>query len=118
MINTAPAIPTAHASCDARLHEKPSQDQPVTISGLVVSLTGSDSLRRQAIAAIEAHSELTTGECQQEWLSVVLESPTPKQIHRWLDTLPGVGYVDVVFVSIDSEDSAEQPATQSATPAC
>lgn len=71
-------------------------------SGLVVRLN-SDS-PEAALAAIHTAPSLTVGEQYGDWLTVVVETPDAVESERlfvWLQDLPGVESVEVVFVHWD-----------------
>ena len=85
------------------------------ISGLVLTLSADAALADQAVAKLHTRPEFTLGECNDRWLPVALDAAddaASRDLHDWLNALPGVEFVDVVYVDF-SEDS-EAPA--SATP--
>ena len=48
------------------------------------------------------------GSNSDRWISVVMDSPSPKasrDLHEWVESLPGVSYADVVYVGFDQPQS-------------
>lgn len=81
-------------------------------SGIVITLSADAALARQAQATLRARPELTLGELSARWLPVALEAATvgaSRDLHDWLNTVPGVDFVDVVEVNFVEEETAEAP---------
>lgn len=81
-------------------------------SGIVITLNADAALARQAQATLQARPELTHGELNARWLPVALEAAdvgASRDFHDWLNTVPGVDFVDVVEVNFVEEESAEAP---------
>lgn len=77
-------------------------------SGLVLTLNADPAVARQAQALLQSRPELTLGECNQRWLPLVAETPdvpASRDLHDWLNQLPGVEFVDVVHVSFEDAES-------------
>ena len=77
------------------------------VAGLALTLHDSPSLATEALAAMDANPSVTVGEQVDRWLSVVLESPSPgasRDLHEWVESLPGVSYADVIYVGFDRPD--------------
>ena len=80
--------------------------EPVVIS-LVLRLT-EDAVARQAVlAALRKHGGIEAGEQRDCWLPVVAETAQPQELHAWLESLPGVMFVDVTFVEVATEAEAQ-----------
>lgn len=83
-------------------------------SGLLLSLSGDASAVEQALAQLRACPVLTLGDRQGSWLTAALQTSGPEESerwHRWMQGLPGVGDVEVVFVHWDDEgDRHHEPA--------
>jgi hypothetical protein len=83
-------------------------------SGLVLTLTANPDLAQQARASLAARRELTLGQAAHRWLPAVAEAedvPASRDLHDWLQTVPGVEFVDVVHVNFDDAEptAAETP---------
>lgn len=76
------------------------------ISGLTLTLHDDDP----PIAALQNHPDITLGTPHGRYLPVVLDTPdepTTRDLHAWIESLPGIAYADVTYVAF--EDQAEQP---------
>jgi hypothetical protein len=76
-------------------------------SGLVITLSADAALAAQAVAALSARSEFTPGERNDRWLPVAMEArddAESRELHDWFYALPGVDYVDVVYVNFDEDE--------------
>jgi len=80
------------------------------VTGLVITVQNfSDSLESE----LASEPRLALGERTENRLPAVLETETDaegRQLHRWLESLPHVLAVDVVFVGHDDEEE-ETPRT-------
>jgi hypothetical protein len=77
-------------------------------SGLVLTLNADAALAEQAVASLHARPEFTPGERNDRWLPVALEAAdddASRAAHDWLNSLPGVEFVDVVAVNFEGEES-------------
>jgi hypothetical protein len=81
---------------------------PVVIS-LVLRLTGDPQLRVSVLEALRAELGVELGELREGWLPVVAEIQDPRELHAWLENLPGVLFVDVAFVEIVPEPLSQEP---------
>ena len=82
-------------------------------SGLVITLSADAALSAQAVATLSARSGFTPGERQDRWLPVAMEArddAESRDLHDWLQALPGVEYVDVVSVNFDDDESCPSMA--------
>jgi len=74
------------------------------ISGLLLTLSEDARLADGAEAALRARPEFTLAERSRRWLPVVIEVPdvaASRDLHDWLNALPGVDFVDVVQVNFE-----------------
>jgi hypothetical protein len=81
-------------------------------SGIVITLNADAALARQAQTTLQARPGLTLGELNARWLPVALEAAdvgASRDLHDWLNTVPGVDFVDVVEVNFGEEENAEAP---------
>lgn len=83
-------------------------------SGLLLSLAGDASAVEKALAELRACPVLTLGDRQGPWVTAALQTSGPEESerwHHWMEAIPGVGGVEVVFVSWDEEgDIHDEPA--------
>ena len=88
-----------------------SQKRPwhTALSSLVVSLTTDETLAANTILEISANECITAEKAANNFLPVVIEAVDARPIHQWLESLPGVHYVDVVFCS--TEIPQEEPTS-------
>lgn len=87
-------------------------------SGLVLTLSDDAALAEQAVASLRARPEFTPGERNDRWLPVALEAADDAEsraAHDWLNRLPGVDFVDVVYVNFSENDEAPASATPEVT---
>ena len=70
---------------------------PVTLGHLDVIA------RAAALSALNNHRGIQPGELRDCWLPVVAETDQPMELHAWLESLPGVMFVDVTFVEVVSD---------------
>jgi hypothetical protein len=88
------------------------------VSGLLLTLAGTEQDQSTALAAIEAHPAFTCGEIFGRWLPVAMEARDDREsrdLHDWLMAQPGIGFVDVVavnFSELESEPVAFSPELQ------
>ncbi len=74
------------------------------ISGLVVSLASDPLLRDSALAAIRQELRIEIGTIKLHKMAIVVDTQSTdedKQIWEWLNTLPGVTFVDVALVGFE-----------------
>lgn len=77
------------------------------ISGLTLTLSDNSP-----VAALENHPGITLGTPQGCYLPVALDTPdepSTRDLHAWIESLPGITYADVTFVAF--EDHTPQPET-------
>lgn len=81
-------------------------------SGLVLTLNAEAALAEQAVASLRTRPEFTVGERNDRWLPVALEAAddaASRAAHDWLNSLPGVDFVDVVAVNFEGEENETPP---------
>jgi nitrate reductase NapAB chaperone NapD len=74
------------------------------VCGLVVTFSGAAATRGAAREIIEANPEATVGASQGDRLPIVLEAASRADMRRhlrWLEEIPGVSTVSVVFATVD-----------------
>ena len=82
------------------------------VSGLVVTLVEDGQARAHVIHRLAGDPRFTCGEPVGNRLPVALEAPddrAARDIHQWLSELPGVEYLDVVFVGFDDDQGQHIP---------
>jgi len=85
------------------------------ISGLVLTLSTDPAAAAAATAAIHERPELTPGAARDRWLPVALDAADDvesRAVHDWLHSLPGVEFVDVVYVNFEADSSEPQPTSR------
>jgi hypothetical protein len=93
----------------------------VPISGLRITLADDEMSARRGLAALTEDDRVELGVQHGRRIAAVLETPDPvsdKHAYRWINDLPGVRHVDVVFVALESSDRApDAPTTHHAAAA-
>lgn len=84
-----------------------SAPEPVVIS-LVLRLSDDAFARDAVLSALRKRGGVEPGELRDCWLPVVAETKQPMELHAWLESLPGVMFVDVTFVEVVGD--ADAPA--------
>jgi len=82
------------------------------ISGLLLTLSEDAQLADRVEAALRSRPEFTLAERSQRWLPVVIEVENvraSRDLHDWLNALPGVEFVDVVQVNFEDEAQLSPP---------
>jgi nitrate reductase NapAB chaperone NapD len=80
------------------------------VNGLLITLTEDETLSSDALLAIAKHDCIELGDRTDRWQPVVVETSGTRdshEIHEWLEALPGVIMVDVVFSSVSDPEEAE-----------
>ncbi len=80
------------------------------ISGLRIILNG-DHRARGVLDTLTLDDRVELGVQRGRHVAAVLETRTPgenKEAWRWLNELPGIEHVDVVFVAVDEDGSGEE----------
>jgi nitrate reductase NapAB chaperone NapD len=76
------------------------------ISGLIVTLEPSQERRENAVRLMGEKPSFLLGECDGDHLPVAMEAASSQDAEnevRWLQDLPGVLFVDVVYVHESSD---------------
>lgn len=81
------------------------------VSGLVLTLRDDSQERDEALARLAEEPRITMGVLQANRLAFVIETESDdedRQIWSWVNSLPGVTLVDVVFVGFEQESAEER----------
>ena len=73
------------------------------VNGLLLTLTEDETLVDDALSVISARDDIELGDRTGRWQPVVVEAGgtgESHEVHEWLQALPGVVMVDVVFTSV------------------
>ncbi len=73
-----------------------------SLSSLVITLSDEGVEAASAVSAIGNHPSITASTREGRYLPIVIEDADARPIHRWLEELPGVAFVDVVFCSTET----------------
>ncbi len=79
------------------------------VNGLMLTLTADKSSVARVVETIQARPEIELGELQDRWLPLVVDAPDQRgsrDVHAWLESLPGVETVDVILAGLDHEASS------------
>jgi hypothetical protein len=85
------------------------------VVGLVLTLDVNETGLSATLAALAKHPELCLGGRHGPWLAATAVTNGPRVLHAWLEVLPGVLAVDVVFVEVapgDNTDSRAGPISE------
>lgn len=77
------------------------------INGLLINLIDDEKLAAETVSLVEESGKFELGERNDRWLPVVAESKDTggsHDAHEWLDALPGVVSVNVIFASVEEPD--------------
>lgn len=81
------------------------------VSGLVLTLSANGGTAAEAISALKARPEIECEAPRGNKLPVAvdtLDRTKDQALWRWINELPGVDFIDVVFISFpEDEDSPE-----------
>lgn len=83
----------------------PNRPWHTALSSLVLTLSDDEKLVAQTKELISGHESITMEEAIGDYLPLAIESADARPIHQWLESLPGVRYVDVVFCSTEESTS-------------
>lgn len=81
------------------------------VNGLLLTLSPDERLAEQARAMIAARPEASLGEPNGIYQPLAVEThdvSSAHEFHEWLESLEGVGHVDVIYVGFE-EPSATAP---------
>ncbi len=74
------------------------------VNGLLVMLSLDRRLADEACVKISAREEVSLGITRDRWRSIVVDTPNVRaahDFHEWLEALPGIEKVDVIYVGFD-----------------
>ncbi len=80
------------------------------VNGLLLTLSANPALAADARATISTRPEAIQGETQDRWQPLAVDTSDVKaahDFHEWLEALPGVEQVDVIYVGFDEPSSNE-----------
>jgi hypothetical protein len=83
---------------------------PMPVNGLIVTLSPDSLLANAALTRISTRSEVSLGVTQDRWQPLAVDTPDVKaahDFHEWLEALPGVERVDVIYVGFDEPTPTE-----------
>lgn len=78
------------------------------LSSLLVTLTDDAELAASTTIEIATHDAIDIEKAIGAYLPVVIEAADARPIHQWLESLPGVRYVNVVFCSTEFPEEEPQ----------
>jgi len=67
------------------------------LSSLVITLSSDQTAATNALKIIRAHEAITVEKAINHYLPITIEGTDARPIHEWIESLPGVAYIDVVF---------------------
>lgn len=79
------------------------------IAGLSLTLNKDETLVSEAVAELAKRPEILLGEWKAHYMAAVIDTPSSQEsrdLHRWIESLPGIDFVDVVYVGFDEESPA------------
>ena len=77
------------------------------VNGLLITLTEDETLSKEVLLAIAERDGIELGDRTDRWQPVVVETSDTRDshdVHEWLEALPGVVSVDVVFSSVSDPE--------------
>ena len=80
------------------------------INGLLLKLSPDPAIVKAALALISERPEASLGEVQDRWQPIAVDTPDVRaahDFHEWLEALPGVEQVDVIYVGFDEPSPTE-----------
>lgn len=75
------------------------------VNGLLLTLAEDANLVQKSLLEVGRHSHIELGERSGRWQPIVVETGGTREsheVHEWLQDLPGVQMVDVVFTSVSN----------------
>ncbi|MDQ8199887.1 hypothetical protein QEH56_17120 [Pelagicoccus enzymogenes] len=73
------------------------------LTSLIVTLSKEPEVSAHAHARILEHPSISAAPLEGNYLPIVIEDVDARGLHRWLEALPGVSNVDVVFCATDAD---------------
>jgi hypothetical protein len=77
------------------------------VNGLLLTLSPDERLAGEARAMIAARSEVELGEAEGIYQPLAVETSDVRaahEFHEWLESLEGVGHVDVIYVGFEESN--------------
>lgn len=74
------------------------------VNGLLVTLSKDSAVAEAACALMAARDGLSLGTPRERWLPVAVETADVRDshdLHEWIEALPGVEQVDVIYAGFD-----------------
>ena len=78
------------------------------VAGLSLTLNQDEALASAAVAQLYSRDEVQLGEMDGRYIAAVTDTPDPagsRDLHRWIESLPGIDFTDVVYVGFDEQRS-------------
>jgi hypothetical protein len=80
------------------------------VNGLLLTLSPDPDLANSARIRISSRPEVSLGTAQDRWQPLAADTPDVRaahDLHEWLESLPGVEQVDVIYVGFDEPSPTE-----------
>ena len=80
------------------------------VNGLLLTLSANSKIADAARARISRRAEVSLGPAQDRWQPLAVDTPDVRaahDFHEWLEALPGVEQVDVIYVGFDEPSPTE-----------
>jgi hypothetical protein len=77
----------------------------MSISGVVIVMTADAELER-LMPTLKSDRRITLGPCTNNRQAAVIDTPSPvedEDVHRWIESLPGIAAVEVACVYLVDE---------------
>ena len=74
------------------------------ISGLLLTLSSDPDRASEALEHLQRRPGIELGDARGRWLPIATEtsdSRSAREVHHWLESLPGIAQVEVIYVSFD-----------------
>lgn len=84
--------------------------RPMPVNGLLLTLSADPVLAADARRCIAVRGEAELAPPQDRWQALAVETPDVRaahDFHEWLETLPGVEQVEVIYVGFDEPSLTE-----------
>ena len=78
------------------------------VVGLVLTLKDEAGAAKSVLASLEGEIGIELGERHGRWLPLTGTTLDPMELHRRLEALEGVAFVDVAFVEVDGTGTNSQ----------
>ena len=80
------------------------------VNGLLLTLSPDERLAERVCEQITARPEAVLGERQGIYQPLAVDTPDVRsahEFHEWLESLDGVGHVDVIYVGFEESNETE-----------